>query len=114
MLKAPGAGRLMCVVNSLTIMDKTKALALIERQRRYGCAPGTDYAIAGRAARQYLVAGLLSAAATLMDALGNAHSGKLATWWSAFTASLLVFSFVLCWRSWRFTQIRRLLEERGT
>ena len=92
-------------------MNNSQAADLIKQHRRHWSSQDSDRVIAHRAENLYfgLAAGIGGGA--LIGLVADFVSARLGTWRLGFGAVLLVFAAVLYWRSWRFTQIRKLLAD---
>jgi hypothetical protein len=91
-------------------MDRAQAIELIQRQRGAASVSGTDADVAQRAARGYLGGGIVVTIPALFEIGHFLDSGKLPIWRVAIAAGLLLWGVYLFWKSWQFTQARRVAE----
>jgi hypothetical protein len=92
-----------------TIMNKTKALALVQQQRRFWHSQEPDAAIARRAERVFFRMALVYfICATLLFAVGSTPRHHAL---AGLVAVFLVCGAAMVWRSRQFTQVSRVLSD---
>jgi hypothetical protein len=92
-------------------MEKSAALKLIEKHRRHLHSRESDVVIARSAQRTYLNSGLMFVGIALIDLIDSAWSDKLTIYRISFVAVIFSFGALLCWQSYRYSRVRRLLTE---
>lgn len=92
-------------------MEKSVALKLIEKHRRFWRSREPDADIVRRAERIYLSVGLMFIGFELIDLVDSAWSGRLTACRISFAAIVFSVGALLCWQSNRFTLARRLFTD---
>ena len=90
-------------------MNKSCAIALIQRQRRLWRSNDSDYAIARRGERVYRIAAVINIIIGAAEGLIAAFYKKPV--FSVLASSILISGAILFWHSRRFTQAWELLAD---